>query len=119
MKRVQILSNERSRAVKFLIEKGKVEVTSRFQGLDVDTLKSYLSMDEGDWYNADEVEATYVLGTGNRVGFALSAALLLGSTAMFPFAALPNINSQYFLRTAHFSSCVAYVMAHLSARCYR
>jgi DNA polymerase-3 subunit beta len=28
VKRVQILSNERSRAVKFLIEKGKVEVTS-------------------------------------------------------------------------------------------
>lgn len=37
---------------------GKVDVTSRFQGLDIDTLKSYLTMDEGDWYNADEVEKT-------------------------------------------------------------
>jgi outer membrane protein insertion porin family len=37
---------------------GKVEVTSRFQGLDVDTLKGYLTMSEGDWYNADEVEKT-------------------------------------------------------------
>ena len=37
---------------------GKVEVTSRFQGLDVDTLKSYLTMSEGDWYDADEVEKT-------------------------------------------------------------
>src|SRR6185295_13791112 len=37
---------------------GKVEVTSRFQGLDVDTLKTYLTMDEGDWYDADQVEKT-------------------------------------------------------------
>jgi outer membrane protein insertion porin family len=37
---------------------GKIEVTSRFQGLDVDTLKSYLTMSEGDWYNADQVEKT-------------------------------------------------------------
>jgi outer membrane protein insertion porin family len=37
---------------------GKVEVSSRFQGLDVDTLKSYLTMSEGDWYDADEVEKT-------------------------------------------------------------
>jgi outer membrane protein insertion porin family len=37
---------------------GKVEVTSRFQGLDVDTLKSYLTLSEGDWYDAGEVEKT-------------------------------------------------------------
>ena len=37
---------------------GKVEVTTRFQGLDTDTLKSYLTMSEGDWYDADEVEKT-------------------------------------------------------------
>ncbi|NQW50102.1 MAG: outer membrane protein assembly factor BamA [Rhodospirillales bacterium] len=35
---------------------GKVDVTSRFQGLDVDVLKSFLTISEGDWYNADEVE---------------------------------------------------------------
>ena len=46
---------------------GKVEVTSRFQGLDVDTLKSYLTMDEGDWYNADEVEKT-VTAIADAVG---------------------------------------------------
>ena len=37
---------------------GKVEVSTRFQGLDVDVLKSYLTMAEGDWYDADEVEKT-------------------------------------------------------------
>jgi outer membrane protein insertion porin family len=37
---------------------GKVEVTSRFQGLDTDTLKGYLTMSEGDWYDADQVEKT-------------------------------------------------------------
>ena len=37
---------------------GKVDVSSRFQGLDVDTLKSYLTVAEGDWYDADEVEKT-------------------------------------------------------------
>ena len=37
---------------------GKIDVTSRFQGLDVDTLKSYLTMSEGEWYDADEVEKT-------------------------------------------------------------
>src|SRR5712671_6496114 len=46
---------------------GKIEVTSRFQGLDVDTLKSYLTMDEGDWYNADEVEKT-VTAMADAVG---------------------------------------------------
>ena len=37
---------------------GKVEVSTRFQGLDVDVLKSYLTMAEGDWYDASEVEKT-------------------------------------------------------------
>lgn len=37
---------------------GKIEIATRFQGLDVDTLKSYLTMSEGDWYDADEVEKT-------------------------------------------------------------
>ncbi|UYN93016.1 MAG: outer membrane protein assembly factor BamA [Enhydrobacter sp.] len=46
---------------------GKVDVTSRFQGLDVDTLKSYLTMREGDWYNADEVEST-VTSMADAVG---------------------------------------------------
>lgn len=46
---------------------GKVEVTSRFQGLDVDTLKGYLTMSEGDWYDADEVEKT-VTSMADAVG---------------------------------------------------
>ncbi len=46
---------------------GKIEVTSRFQGLDVDTLKSYLTMDEGDWYDADQVEKT-VTALADAVG---------------------------------------------------
>ena len=37
---------------------GKIDVTSRFEGLDVDTLKTYLTMSEGDWYDADQVEKT-------------------------------------------------------------
>lgn len=37
---------------------GKVEISTRFQGLDPDTLKSYLTMKEGDWYDADDVEKT-------------------------------------------------------------
>ena len=37
---------------------GKIDVTSRFQGLDVDTLKGYLLMQEGEWYDADEVDKT-------------------------------------------------------------
>ena len=37
---------------------GKVEVSTRFQGLDVDVLQSYLTMSEGEWYDADEVEKT-------------------------------------------------------------
>jgi outer membrane protein insertion porin family len=37
---------------------GKVEVSTRFQGLDVDVLQSYLTMAEGEWYDADEVEKT-------------------------------------------------------------
>ncbi len=46
---------------------GKVDVTSRFQGLDVDTLKGYLSMSEGDWYDADAVEKT-VTSIADAVG---------------------------------------------------
>ena len=37
---------------------GKVEVSTRFAGLDVDVLQSYLTMSEGEWYDADEVEKT-------------------------------------------------------------
>ena len=46
---------------------GKVEVTSRFQGLDTDTLKSYLTMSEGDWYDAGAVEST-VTAMADAVG---------------------------------------------------
>ncbi|MBM3650525.1 MAG: outer membrane protein assembly factor BamA [Alphaproteobacteria bacterium] len=35
---------------------GTVEVSTRFQGLDVDVLQSYLTMSSGEWYDADEVE---------------------------------------------------------------
>jgi outer membrane protein insertion porin family len=37
---------------------GKVDVSTRFQGLDVDVLRSYLTMSEGEWYDANEVEKT-------------------------------------------------------------
>ncbi len=37
---------------------GKVEVSTRFQGLDVDVLQSYLTMAEGEWYDADQIEKT-------------------------------------------------------------
>jgi outer membrane protein insertion porin family len=37
---------------------GKVEVSTRFQGLDIDVLRSYLTMSEGEWYDASEVEKT-------------------------------------------------------------
>ena len=37
---------------------GKIELTTRFQGLDPDTLKGLLTMSEGEWYNADDVEKT-------------------------------------------------------------
>ena len=37
---------------------GKVDVSTRFQGLEPDKLKSFLTMSEGDWYDADEVERT-------------------------------------------------------------
>ncbi|MBX9945956.1 MAG: outer membrane protein assembly factor BamA [Reyranella sp.] len=37
---------------------GNVEIATRFQGLDVDPLKGFLLMDEGDWYDATEVEKT-------------------------------------------------------------
>ena len=32
---------------------GEVDVSTRFQGLDVDVLKTYLPMSEGDWYDSD------------------------------------------------------------------
>ncbi|MFO1080717.1 MAG: outer membrane protein assembly factor BamA [Reyranellaceae bacterium] len=35
---------------------GKIDVSTRFQGLDVDVLRGYLTMSEGEWYNASEVE---------------------------------------------------------------
>ncbi len=35
---------------------GKVDVTSRFQGLNVDVLKTFLTIAEGDWYDANAVE---------------------------------------------------------------
>lgn len=37
---------------------GKLEISSRFEGIDVNTLKAMIAAREGDWYNADEVEAT-------------------------------------------------------------
>jgi len=37
---------------------GKLEVNSRFEGIDINTLKAMVVAREGDWYNADEVEAT-------------------------------------------------------------
>ena len=46
---------------------GKIDVTSRFEGLDVATLKSYLTMSEGDWYDADQVEKT-VTAMADAVG---------------------------------------------------
>jgi outer membrane protein insertion porin family len=46
---------------------GKVDISTRFQGLDVDTLKSYLTMSEGDWYDADEVDKT-VTALSDAVG---------------------------------------------------
>lgn len=37
---------------------GKLDVNSRFEALDVSTLKAMIVSREGDWYDADEVEAT-------------------------------------------------------------
>jgi outer membrane protein insertion porin family len=37
---------------------GKVDVSTRFQGLEPDKLKGFLTMSEGDWYDADQVEKT-------------------------------------------------------------
>lgn len=37
---------------------GEVEISTRFQGLDVDVLKRFLRMSEGDWYDSTEVEKT-------------------------------------------------------------
>ncbi|HKV15234.1 MAG TPA: outer membrane protein assembly factor BamA [Reyranella sp.] len=46
---------------------GKVDISTRFQGLDVDTLKSYLTVSEGDWYDANEVDKT-VTALSDAVG---------------------------------------------------
>ncbi len=35
---------------------GKIDVTSRFQGLDTDVLQTFLTIAPGDWYDADAVE---------------------------------------------------------------
>ncbi len=37
---------------------GKIDVVSRFEKLDVAPLKSLLTVHEGDWYDADEVDRT-------------------------------------------------------------
>jgi outer membrane protein insertion porin family len=37
---------------------GKVDVSTRFQGLEPDKLKGFLTMSEGDWYDADQVDKT-------------------------------------------------------------
>lgn len=37
---------------------GLVDLVSRFQGLDVDTLQTFVTMSEGDWYDANDVEKT-------------------------------------------------------------
>src|SRR4029078_6701371 len=46
---------------------GKVEGSTRFPGLDVDVLKRFLLMDEGDWYDSDDVEKT-VTALSDAVG---------------------------------------------------
>ena len=46
---------------------GKIDLTTRFQGLDTDTLKGLLTMSEGDWYDADEIEKT-VTAMADAVG---------------------------------------------------
>jgi outer membrane protein insertion porin family len=46
---------------------GEIEVSTRFQGLDVDVLRRFLLMDEGDWYNSDDVEKT-VTALSDAVG---------------------------------------------------
>lgn len=42
---------------------GKIDVVSRFEKLDVGPLKSLLTVHEGDWYDADEVDRTINLLT--------------------------------------------------------
>jgi outer membrane protein insertion porin family len=37
---------------------GEVDVSTRFPGLDIDVLKTYLPMSEGDWYDSTDVEKT-------------------------------------------------------------
>ncbi|MEO8558871.1 MAG: outer membrane protein assembly factor BamA [Rhodospirillales bacterium] len=42
---------------------GKIDVTSRFEKLDVGPLKSMVTLREGDWYDADQVDKTINLLT--------------------------------------------------------
>lgn len=35
---------------------GKIDVTTRFEGLDTDTVRGLVSTSSGDWYDADQVE---------------------------------------------------------------
>ncbi|MDP2373147.1 MAG: outer membrane protein assembly factor BamA [Reyranella sp.] len=37
---------------------GEVDVATRFQGLDVDVLKQFLVMSEGDWFDSNDIEKT-------------------------------------------------------------
>jgi len=37
---------------------GEVDVATRFQGLDVDVLKQFLAMSEGDWFDSNDIEKT-------------------------------------------------------------
>jgi outer membrane protein insertion porin family len=37
---------------------GKIDVTTRFEGLDVEAAKALVTTREGDWYDADQVERT-------------------------------------------------------------
>jgi outer membrane protein insertion porin family len=46
---------------------GKVEVKSHFQGLDTDTLRGLLTVGEGEWYDADQVEKS-VTALSDAVG---------------------------------------------------
>ncbi len=51
---------------------GTVEVSSAFRGLDVTTLQSGVTLREGDWYDAEELETTIanVTAAATEAGFA-------------------------------------------------
>lgn len=46
---------------------GKIEVTSDLPGFDVESIDSPVSTDEGDWYNADEIEEN-IAELADRIG---------------------------------------------------